>query len=138
MLGRFFSVSFRRNDAKTVATNTNESVKINSMGVNVFKVRGFANKKTLKKHADKHLKEYPGLTAEQYEKRALELLEKPVGNGVLGYMDKAGKIVRYDTVANDLASGYPDKGVSTMYKPIKGQELYESERRRNQKDEQRA
>ena len=61
---------------------------------------------------------------EQYEKRAVQLLESPCGNGIKGYKTKDGLICRYDSKKNDFAKGSPEKGVRTMFKPDDGEEYY--------------
>ena len=72
-------------------------------GANELKIKGFKNKQKLNNHwknGRTHQKEYiPDgiITAEQYEKRAVELLESPVGGAILGHIDKSGTIIRYDT-----------------------------------------
>ena len=78
-------------------------------------------------HSDEYL--IDGIiTAEQYEKRAVELLESPVGEKICGHIDKDKNIIRYDIAKNDFAKGSITKGVITMYKPQKGRSYYEQQR----------
>jgi hypothetical protein len=104
-----------------------EVPEVNPSGDNDFKVKGFRNQQKLNNHLQKHQKDYPGWTKEQFVKRALELVQSPVGNGILGHADKNGKIIRYDTSTNDFVTGRPDKGVYTMYKPLTGQKYYDGQ-----------
>ena len=75
----------------------------------------------------KHISEYEqdGITTpEQYETRAVELLEMPVGGNILGHLDKNNHIVRYDKAKNDFAKGDILDGVITMFKPTDGYSYY--------------
>ena len=83
---------------------------------NDFKVKGFYSKKKLGEHYGRHGKEYPGLTKKQYEEKALELVQKPVGGSIIGHVQKNGVVVRYDTSTGDLAAGKPDEGGRTLHK----------------------
>ena len=64
---------------------------ISAMGANVFP-KGFKRGKA-KSHLEKHLKDYPEMTQEQYEQTALELIQKSVGGDIHGYKTETG-IVR--------------------------------------------
>ena len=103
-------------------------------GANELQVKGFKNKQKLYNHwknGRTHRDEYldDGITtAEQYEKRAVELLEMPVGGNILGHLDKDNQIVRYDKAKNDFVKGSILKGVKTMFKPKDGYSYYESKR----------
>ena len=103
-------------------------------GANELQVKGFKNKQKLYNHwknGRTHRDEYldDGITtAEQYEKRAVELLEMPVGGNILGHLDKDNQIVRYDKVKNDFVKGNILKGVKTMFKPKDAYSYYENQR----------
>ena len=103
-------------------------------GANELQVKGFKNKQKLYNHwknGRTHRDEYldDGITtAEQYEKRAVELLEMPVGGNILGHLDKDNQIVRYDKAKNDFVKGSTLKGVKTMFKPKEGYSYYENQR----------
>ena len=103
-------------------------------GANELQVKGFKNKQKLNNHwknGRTHSDEYliDGIiTAEQYEKRAVELLESPVGENICGHIDKDKNIIRYDIAKNDFVKGSITKGVITMYKPQKGRSYYEQQR----------
>lgn len=49
----------------------------------------------------------------------VKLLESPVGNGIEGYMDGLGNIIRYDRRRNLIAIGN-DGGLLTFYAPRDG------------------
>lgn len=92
------------------------SQKISATGANRFE-KGFT-KKNLDRHLKKHgAKDYPGMTAEEYNRRALDLVQSPVSKDVLGYKTMDGAVVRYRISTNEFVKGYPQGGIATMYKP---------------------
>ena len=106
-------------------------VEISAAGVNKFK-KGFSDENlrnhwygNTEKKIHSHIDEYPGFTMKQYAQRALELIQAPVGNGVLGYESKDNKIVRYDTKTNDYVKGNPKTGIATMFKPKAGKRYFD-------------
>lgn len=112
------------------STGSSPSSKINSLGSNKFN-KGFSEK-NLNIHFDRHKKEYPHLTKEQYSQRALDLIQMPVGGNILGYVTEEGRIVRYDKNTNDFVSGDPEIGIATMMK-LKGQKRFEYLKKRDEK-----
>ena len=98
-------------------------------GANEFIVRGFKSKQSFNNHWRDHGEQYPGFTLEQYEQRALELIEEPVGGNILGHIDKVGVLIRYDKATNDFVKGLPIKGVFTMFKPDDGINYYETRKK---------
>lgn len=103
---------------------------VSAKGANTFKVQGFKNKQALNNHWSNgrtHREEYlpDGITtAEQYEKRAIELIQMPCDENILGYKNSLGQIIRYDRQKNDFVKGSPEKGVFTMFKPEDGEDYY--------------
>ena len=81
--------------AKGGSTTAGSRAKINvsPTGANKFVKRGFASKQKLMNHwknGRTHADEFPEIkTAQEYERRALELIEKPVGGSILGQCDDA-------------------------------------------------
>ena len=105
---------------------------VSPSGANTFIVRGFKNRQKLMNHWQNgrtHRDEYPDFTIEQYVQRALELLEQPVSDNVLGHADKYGHVIRYDKMTNDFAKGHPYKGIVTMFKPDDGINYYETRKK---------
>ena len=107
---------------------------VSAKGRNEFTVKGFKNKQALNNHwtnGRTHRDEYiqDGITtAEQYQARALELVQSPAdGKKILGYKNSLGQIIRYDVDKNDFAKGNPQKGIFTMFKPGDGRDYYERE-----------
>lgn len=105
-------------------------------GSNHLSVRGFKNKQHLNNHwqnGRSHHAEYAAdgiTTAKQYEKRAVELAENPVGGSIKGYKTKEGYICRYDVEKNDYVKADPQKGIRTMFKPESGIEYFQEMLRR--------
>ncbi|CQR71667.1 hypothetical protein SOV_04630 [Sporomusa ovata DSM 2662] len=108
------------------------SIKVSENGANKFS-RGFS-KNNLKVHMDKHNHEYPGMSAQQYEKRALDLVQKPVGGDIHGHANTKEQVVRYDAKENDFVKGKPDIGIATMFKPKDGMDYYIREKKRDKND----
>ena len=126
--GRFTSGSGGTSESAKPATAASPS------GRNKFSVRGFRSKQALNNHWQNgrtHRDEYAAdgiTTKEQYQARALELAESPVGGDIRGHMDKQGAIIRYDRAKNDFVKGHPQKGIYTMYKPTDGEFYYNQKR----------
>lgn len=45
-----------------------------------------------------------------YGRLALDLVQKPVGNGIVGHKTKDGFVVRYNTKTGDFVKGNPKHG----------------------------
>lgn len=73
------------------------------------------------------------MTEEQYVSEGVKLLESPVGNGIEGYMDGLGNIIRYDRRRNLIAIGN-DVGLLTFYAPRDGHKTYLDLRARAKKN----
>ncbi len=109
--------------------------KASAQGSNDLEKKGFVNKQKLnnhwqngRTHKDEYIKD--GITtAEQYEKRAVELAESETGDNILGHLDKYGHIVRYDIAKNDFVKADIKKGVITMYKPDDKKDYYDTKRK---------
>ncbi|MBR2214641.1 MAG: hypothetical protein IJ849_02645 [Selenomonadaceae bacterium] len=93
-------------------------------GNNRFLVRGFKSRQKLMNHWREHGFQYLGLTARQYEEKAVALAESAVGGDILGHIDKDGVVIRYDICSNDFVKGRPAKGIFTMFKPSDGIRYY--------------
>jgi len=78
----------------------------------------------------KHLRKdgcYPGMSLEEYIKRAGELARSAVGGDIVGYKIAEGDaVVRYNRATNDFAKGF-DTGVATMFKPSGGERYYQKQ-----------
>ena len=67
----------------------------------------------------KHLqpgKSYPGMSMEEYVRKAGELVRSEVGGDIDGYLAGDGAVVRYNKVTHDWAKAYVT-GVATMFIP---------------------
>ena len=92
------------NSSKVQNTSVDLS-KISAKGRNEFTIKGFKSKQVLNNHFEKHKNEYvvDGITtAEQYEKRALELVQSSCNENILGYKNKHGQVIRCDIVKKEI------------------------------------
>lgn len=106
--------------------HTARRVKLSPSGANSISVKAFGNKRDHIIHVNKHLKvepEFKEMAEEQYVSEGVKLLESPIGNGIEGYMDGLGNIVRYNRKRNWLAIGN-DGGLLTFYAPHEGHKFY--------------
>lgn len=106
---------------------SNEYDKVSATGTNVFK-KGFS-KENLDIHfgkKGKHTAEYPGWSAEKYEKEALKLVQSAVSDDILGYKTSKGAVARYRISTNDYVKGYPKTGIATMFKPKNPERYYKN------------
>ena len=78
-----------------------------------------------------HSKQYPEFAKEDYAKRALELVQKPLGENVLGYKNEQGQIIRYDKEMNGFVKGHTNQGINTMFKPKNDEKYYEKQEKEN-------
>ena len=64
-----------------------------------------------------HKREYEarGYDMKGYGELALDLIQKPVGNGILGHKTADGFVVRYNTKTGDFVKGNPKRGIKTMF-----------------------
>ncbi len=101
---------------------------VSPSGANIFLVRGFANRQKLMNHWQNgrtHQNEFPEIkSVEEYEQKAIELLEMPVGGDILGHVDGNGNVIRYNKEKNEFAKGKPDKGARTYMRPTNGIQYY--------------
>lgn len=71
------------------------------------------------------------MSEDEYISEEVKLLESPFGqNGIEGYMDELGNIVRYNRKKNWFAVGN-DKGLFTFYAPRDGQSYFDFLMRRS-------
>ncbi len=75
---------------------------------------GFASPEKFKRHAQKHGPEFGEISAEEYQQRGIDFLKQPCGGDIDGYATSDGKVVRFNRVTTEYASGYPG-GVITTY-----------------------
>lgn len=73
------------------------------------------------------------MNKQQYQSRALELAQMPVGGDIDGYMTEEGQIVRYDRKTNDFVKGHPGVGIATMFKPKDKEKYFEDHKNKEEK-----
>lgn len=108
--------------------HTGRRAKLSPSGANSISVKGFCDKTRHDIHVNKHLKKeaaFAGMSENEYISEGIKLLESPVGqNGIEGYMDGLGNIVRYNRKKNWFAVGN-DKGLFTFYAPRDGRAYFD-------------
>jgi hypothetical protein len=66
-----------------------------------------------------HSGQYDGMTDEQYEDHAINLLKKKCGKDVLGYRCSDGCVCRFNNLTGEFAKGYPGGNVKTCFFPTR-------------------
>lgn len=75
---------------------------------------GFASQEKLSAHSRRHGKLEMGIESEvDYQQKAIDFLKQPCGGDVDGYMTDDGKVVRFNRITTEYASGKPGEAVST-------------------------
>jgi hypothetical protein len=70
----------------------------------------------------------------QYEAQALDLLQKNVGENIDGYDTKSGKVVRWNKITNDYATGFKENCIKTMFPLRGGQNRFDKLRAHDEKE----
>ena len=113
-----------------------DSSDISGCGVNIFKF-GFSEE-NLDTHwtggDSDHSREYLSYTKEQYAQEALELVQSATSDTILGYKNKLGQIIRYDTVKNNFVKGHPNVGIVTMFKPTIKTQYFHFQKQKDEKE----
>jgi hypothetical protein len=76
---------------------------------------GFANDKKQAEHIRKHLKEFPGMSGNDYVTHAKQFLSQPCSETVDGYLTKDGEVVRFDRTTGEYAKGTPGGALKTCF-----------------------
>ena len=75
----------------------------------------------LEEHFGDHAGEWPkGMTREQYDRGAKELLSRPPGGDILGHTRPNGDIMRYNKAKNEIAVMSRDGTIRTYFRPSGG------------------
>ncbi|HWQ41309.1 MAG TPA: anti-CBASS Acb1 family protein, partial [Desulfosporosinus sp.] len=127
--GDFEESKHPRSENGQFGSKAGETEKVSARGANTFS-KGFSEH-NLKVHIKSHGKEYPDLTDKEYEQRALDLVQRPVGSDIEGYTNSNGQVIRYDKKNNDFVKGKPGLGIATMFKPKSGMKYFISQKERN-------
>lgn len=75
-----------------------------------------------------HKAEYEarGYDMKGYGRLALDLVQKPIGSGIVGHKTKDGFVVRYNTQTGDFVKGNPKHGIKTMF--MASQNYYDNQK----------
>lgn len=85
---------------------------VSAEGENV-KCKGFKDKEAEDRHV-KHLREFPGLTFDEYKEKGIDFLSKPCGGSIKGYATESGEIARFNEETGEYAKGQPG-GIMRTY-----------------------
>lgn len=89
---------------------------ISATGVNK-PCKGFTVE-SLKRHKEsRHSRQYAGMTDEQYNQHAINLLKKPCGKDIFGYRCSDGCVCRFNNLTGEYAKGYPGGNIRTCFFP---------------------
>lgn len=89
----------------------------------------FSTEKRFERHIKDHLKEYGDITPEKYLNMARDLLAMPLSNDIDGFVSSENYLFKYRKSTNDFAIGRPDGRISTLFKPVRGEEYWEDEKK---------
>lgn len=104
-------------------------------GANSLNKKSFRSPKILDEHWKKHGKEFEAdgiKTKEEYQKRAISLLESATSDTILGHINHDNQIVRYDKANNFFVKGQLNRGVFTMFKPTRGEAYYKDQEKKDE------
>lgn len=96
-----------------------------------YKAAAFATPELLKKHVDKHLAEYGGITQEEYIQAARNLLQQKESDDILVMKRSDGSISKYRVSTNEFVVGTKNGEIRTAFKPKDGIKYWEDEYERN-------
>ncbi len=121
-------------EKKDISKEEKYYYEVSATGKNKFTKKNFLSVKKKKEHINKHLSEFKkdGINNEKgYINRAIELLESPTSKNIVGHVDEKNCIIRYDIRKNDFAKGTPDKGIKTLFKPKRGIDYYNDQKKKD-------
>lgn len=95
----------------------------------------FPSEKSFEGHYQKHRKEFPDISKEEYQQLGAKLLSRPVGSDIFGYETENGRRVRYDRGKNIFIIGNLTKSdqarINTILKPDEGEKYYHENHKRD-------
>jgi hypothetical protein len=91
---------------------------------------GFASRAKLLQHFEKHGGEFPGLTREEYLRRAQDLRDRKTGDGVLEFVREDRVITRFDRKSGDFLAFDRNLTIRTFFKPNDGEAYFKRQQRR--------
>lgn len=89
---------------------------ISARGVNK-PCKGFTQEALARHKQSKHATQYAGMTDEQYNQHAINLLKKPCGQDIDGYRCSDGSVCRFNKITGEFAKGYPGGDIRTCFFP---------------------
>lgn len=91
---------------------------------------GFASRRKLEEHYQKHGAEFGTIGMDEYLRRAQALRDRPAGGGVLECVRTDGVITRYDRAGGAFLAFNPDRTIRTFFRPNDGEAYFHRQCRR--------
>jgi hypothetical protein len=91
---------------------------------------GFASRRKLEQHYEKHGAEFGAIALDEYLQRAQALRDQPAGGGVLECVRADGVITRYDRSSGAFLAFDADRTIRTFFRPNDGEAYFHRQCRR--------
>ncbi len=91
---------------------------------------GFASRRKLEEHYQKHGAEFGSIGMDEYLRRAQALRDRPAGGGVLECLRDDGVTTRYDRASGAFLAFNPDRTIRTFFRPNDGEAYFHRQCRR--------
>ncbi len=92
------------------------------------------NKKTLSAHFKRHGEEFPGMTKEEYEARAVKFANSINKNDCVSFIDNKNSTHKFNTVTGEYSIISKNGYVITYFKPEKGYEYFKLQINKSESD----
>lgn len=99
---------------KVESSKEKHETQISETGMNAS-CTGFATKKLLKKHVNKHSNEFGTTSEDEYLAKATEFIKQPCSDTVDGYVTEQGEVVRFNRKTGEYGKGIPNGKIVTYF-----------------------
>lgn len=97
---------------------------------------GFASRRKLIEHYEKHGREFGSITQDEYLRLAQEMRDRAAGGDLLEAKRADGVITRFDRRTGAFLAFNPDLTIRTFFKPNAGENYFRRQARRQPRDEE--
>ena len=91
---------------------------------------GFATRQKFLEHYDKHGREFPGLTRDEYLSQAQDLRDRRTGDGIIEFVREDRVITRFDRKSGAFLAFDRGLTIRTFFKPNDGEAYFKRQQRR--------
>jgi len=91
----------------------------------------FRSQAKLDRHIRDHLGEFGNISTDDYVNGARKLLAAKVRGPTDGFVDAEGYVHKYNRETNEFAIGHPSGGISTYFKPDRGEAYWDDQKRKH-------